>query len=331
MLTARNPPHTSSRNLNLASHPAPGNTGHFSASMATNETPELSACSTPTATAKVFPQSSFFQERRAPALPSPAEIRTLNEASGDYRAASFNRPSPVLIPSMGLAVKYGADITIAEVEAQVFMFDRLQGRVPVPEVFGWAEGGGQYFLYMSLIEGDTLQARCSTMNESERQAVCKELRSMVNAWRALTQEPDRYIGGVGKRPLNDIFVVGHVDRGRDGPFLGADAVQEFHDICGIDIGGDIPITFTHNDLCPPNILVSYGPNPKVVGIIDWAQSGWYPSYWEYCKARRVGVVDEDFNFAVAEESHTIYQPEVIDPVDNEMFYHPWLYFMLANI
>ncbi|RYO79250.1 hypothetical protein DL766_003826 [Monosporascus sp. MC13-8B] len=187
---------TLAENSNSASHLAPGNTGHFSASMATNDTPELSACSAPTPTAKVFPQSSFFQERRAPALPSPAEIRALNEASGHCRATSLNHPPPVIIPSLGLAVKYGADVTIAEVEAQVLMRERLQGRVPVPEVFGWAEDSGQQFIYVSLVEGDTLQARFSTMNESERQAVCKELRSMVNAWRALTQESDRYIAGV---------------------------------------------------------------------------------------------------------------------------------------
>ncbi|KFA72234.1 hypothetical protein S40288_07373 [Stachybotrys chartarum IBT 40288] len=156
MLTTRNPPHISSRNLNSASHLAPGNTGHFPASMAINDTPELSACSAPTLTTKIFPQSSFFQERRATALPSPAEIRALNEASGHCRAASLNHPPPVIIPSLGLAIKYGADITIAEVEAQVLMYKRLQGRVPVPEVFGWAEDSGQQFIYMSLVEGDTL-------------------------------------------------------------------------------------------------------------------------------------------------------------------------------
>ncbi|KAM6516451.1 hypothetical protein FALCPG4_014634 [Fusarium falciforme] len=221
--------------------------------MATSDTPELSLCSAPTPIAKVFPQSSFFQERRAPALPSPTKIRALNEASCHYRAASLNHPPPVLISSLGLAVKYGADVTIAEVETQVSMREKLKGRVPIPEVFGWAEDGGQRFIYMSLVEGETLQARFGTMNESERQVFCKELRSMVNAWRALTQEQDRYVGSIGKRPLNDIFVTGKPER--VGPFLGAHAVQKFHDTCGIDIGDDIPIVLTHNDLCPPQYII----------------------------------------------------------------------------
>ncbi|KAI5457755.1 hypothetical protein BGZ63DRAFT_433254 [Mariannaea sp. PMI_226] len=258
--------------------------------MATSDTPELSACSETTPTAKIFPQSSFFQEHRAAALPSPTEIRALNDASGNH------------------LVKYGTNVTTAELETQVLMHERLQGRVPISEVFGWAEDRGQLFIYMSLVEGDTLQARFSTMNESERQAICKELRSMVSAWRALAQESDIYIGSVGKRPLSDIFVAGQPER--IGPFLGTGAVQNFHDTCGIDISDNAPI---------------------VVGILDWGQSGWYPAYWEYCKARQVGIITEKFNSALLEEWHTSYVRKVVDTVDDERFYHPWLYFMLANL
>ncbi|GKT64343.1 phosphotransferase enzyme family protein [Colletotrichum tofieldiae] len=180
---------------------------------------------------------------------------------------------------------------------------------------------------MSLVEGDTLQARFGSLDESERQAICEEVRAMVNAWRALAQDdPDRYNG---QRPLNDIFVNRRLKR--SGPFVGEDAVRKFHDACGIDISGETPIAFTHNDLCPPNILLSPGRHPKVVAILDWGQSGWYPSYWEYCKGRRVGVVDEGFNNALQEEWHAKYLPTVVDVVDDEAYYHPWLYFMLSNI
>jgi hypothetical protein len=48
---------------------------------------------------------------------------------------------------------------------------------------------------------------------------------------------------------------------------------------------DIPIVFTHGGLHPRNIIVSAGPNPRVVSIIGWEQAGWYPAYWELCKAR----------------------------------------------
>lgn len=134
---------------------------------------------------------------------------------------------------------------------------------------------------------------------------------------------------MGKQKLHDIFVA-HRPK-LEGPFFGTDAVQQFQEVCGIDIRGDVPVVFTHNDLCPPNILLSHGPNPRVVAVIDWAQSGWYPSYWEYCKARQVGLHDENFDAARLEEWHTKYLPLVIDPVDEEEYYHPWLFFMLCHI
>ena len=54
------------------------------------------------------------------------------------------------------------------------------------------------------------------------------------------------------------------------------------------------IVFTHADLHPSNILVSVGPNPRILSIIDWHQSGWYPAYGEYCKARSTARVGEEW-------------------------------------
>lgn len=48
---------------------------------------------------------------------------------------------------------------------------------------------------------------------------------------------------------------------------------------------DAPVVFTHGGLHPRNIIVSAGPNPRIVAIIGWEQAGWYPAYWELCKAR----------------------------------------------
>lgn len=48
-----------------------------------------------------------------------------------------------------------------------------------------------------------------------------------------------------------------------------------------DIG---KIKFTHGDLHRSNIIISTGMSPCILAIIDWAHAGWYPDYWEYCKA-----------------------------------------------
>jgi hypothetical protein len=141
--------------------------------------PSSNACSMTKQNFMIYPQSSFFQEDRAVALPSPTEIRARNEASGDIRANNLDCPTPVKFPSLGLVVKYGTDVTAAEIEAQVMMHERLQGQVPIPEIYGWAKDGDQRLLYMALIEGDTLQTRFNSLSESERQAICKKPRSMA--------------------------------------------------------------------------------------------------------------------------------------------------------
>lgn len=107
----------------------------------------------------IFPESSFFQEKRAPALPTPADVRATIVESGNCRATRFNRPSPVMVLSLGLLVKYGADITLPEIHTQRMVYSQLHSQVLIPEVFGWTEDGGQQFIYISLIQGETLQVR----------------------------------------------------------------------------------------------------------------------------------------------------------------------------
>lgn len=50
---------------------------------------------------------------------------------------------------------------------------------------------------------------------------------------------------------------------------------------------NVPVFFTHADLTPTNIILSpsqSGQPTRVVAIIDWHQSGWYPAFWEACKS-----------------------------------------------
>ena len=76
---------------------------------------------------------------------------------------------------------------MTEAETQIMVYKQLKGKVPVPEVFGWTEDGDQVFIYMSFIEGETLEQRWGAFNDDEREAVCKELNGMVKAWRSLKQ------------------------------------------------------------------------------------------------------------------------------------------------
>ncbi|KAJ5194429.1 hypothetical protein N7491_001767 [Penicillium cf. griseofulvum] len=138
-------------------------------------------------TTRTISDCSFFREHRASTLPTPTEVRAVNEESSNIRGTRFNLPPPVRFLSLGLIVKYGADTTVTEAETQ------NMGK-PVPEVFGW-----------------------------------------IN-----------------------------------------------------------------------------------------------PAYWEYCKARRVRPNPEYFDEDLDEEWNTRYLPTVLDPVDDETVYHPWLWFVLSK-
>jgi len=73
---------------------------------------------------------------------------------------------------------------------------------------------------------------------------------------------------------------------------------------------DIPdelISFVHADLHRSNILITSaekGP-ARVMAIIDWHQSGWYPAYWEYCKARLTAEFGDEWV--------TKYIPRIMQP------------------
>ena len=144
----------------------------------------------------IFSHSSFFKEQRAKTLPTPDEVRAINRETGGDCGTDFDRPPPVSIPSLGLFVKYGGDISIVEAQTQVIVRETLKDQVPVPEIFGWTRDKNQTFIYMSLVEGETLMVRWHALGEIDRLKICAELRSMVNVWRTIVQQErgEFYIG-----------------------------------------------------------------------------------------------------------------------------------------
>lgn len=60
------------------------------------------------------------------------------------------------------------------------------------------------------------------------------------------------------------------------------------------LSDESPIVLTHGDLHQSNIIVSSSSPTRVLAIIDWEQSGWYPDYWEYCKANYTVHEDDEW-------------------------------------
>ncbi|KAI1483248.1 kinase-like domain-containing protein [Daldinia eschscholtzii] len=250
----------------------------------------------------VFPDSSFF-EAKGRVLPSPKEVREEDIKVNDFRARS-PRPPPIPFEELGLVVKYGSAITIAEAQCLWYFNKHMKDTVPTPELYGWCCDNGETFIYMEFIKADTLEDAWPLLSQADQNTICEQLRTFVKAWRSLRQETEPYyISHIGRQGVGDVIFSDAGDA-HAGPF---EDIKQFHDFfarysCRLhpdwnprrdfpELAGlrdDQPVVFTHGDLDRSNILIyprdGESP-PRVAAIIDWHQSGWYPSDWEWLKAQ----------------------------------------------
>ncbi|CAA7269377.1 unnamed protein product [Cyclocybe aegerita] len=208
----------------------------------------------PTEETAFFADSSFFKHHSLSDLPSPAKIAAA-------ALPGFSRHIS-LFPDLSLAVKRVKMTTrhrASAAEGQVlWALRRLlpDSEVPVPEVYGWRRDGDMLFVFMELIEGETLHKRWEELEEHEKAQLCAELRAMA-FYEFFMQMPS------SERDTAHSLGLPHL------PY-------------------DSPIVFTHGDLSFSNIMITprSAPGPaRVLAVIDWEQSGWMPDFWEYCKPR----------------------------------------------
>ncbi|GKU05623.1 unnamed protein product [Fusarium langsethiae] len=158
---------------------------------------------------------------------------------------------------------------------------------------------------MEYIDGVTLKDRWDGLTATEKGIVCGELKTTIAKISHLRQAPnDQFIGNINRGPLRDMVFTGTTFP-PVGPFSSA---TELHDCMSnmfrwpaklrqpdlnlanlLDpyrkmLPDHCPIHFTHADLNPVNIMVSKESPCRLMAIIDWEQSGWHPSYWEFFKA-----------------------------------------------
>ncbi len=159
--------------------------------MATDNTSRtISVGMLPSGSSVVFKESAYFS-RNGPgcSLPSPADVRA-NQRPG-YLGDSL----PVRFEALNLLVKYGKDITIADGQCLWAIRRLLPYQVPIPEVYGWCQEGGEVFIYMELVQGVTLENRWESLSKQEKVKVCEQLRVILSALRKLRQDPkDQFLG-----------------------------------------------------------------------------------------------------------------------------------------
>ncbi|RBA15718.1 hypothetical protein FPRO05_12325 [Fusarium proliferatum] len=267
--------------------------------------PTIFVDSLPKGSRVTFRDSTFFARNRpGVAFPSADQVRAKSEA-GDH---VLHRKNTVIFESLGLVVKFGKEPRVTAAEGQcLWWLRRCLPSVPVPEIYGWTDDGGEGFLYMQLVEGVTLEKRWDSLSREDKVGVCEQLRDMLDELRQVKRDPeDEFLGQINRGPLQDV-VFADGTRPKAGPFL---SMKEFHDWFSFLVRRqsasgphwedyeleDIPdpyrqllpddpgVVFTHADLHPSNIMVSEGSPCRINAVIDWHQSGWYPDYWEFYKA-----------------------------------------------
>ncbi|EGC45613.1 phosphotransferase enzyme family protein [Histoplasma capsulatum var. duboisii H88] len=154
------------------------------------------------------------------------------------------RPKPVKFEHLGLIVKFGPCVVVEEAICLRMLRRTLPEKVPVPEVYGWRVEEG------SITRRFLLDYVFQAMPSAGPFKTVKEFNDWFSA--------------LPQQQLPDLLKY-------------KDPYREF-------LPDDGTIRFTHGDLHRGNIIVSRTDPPRVMAVIDWTHAGWYPDYWEYCKA-----------------------------------------------
>jgi len=259
------------------------------------------------------PEVFFDTWTRAEPLPTAAQIRDLDaHFPGQYthlvKPRRGRHAQTILhFPALGLVVKFGKRTTVSEGQTLRMLRTHCPD-VPVPEVYGWCEDQGEVFMYISHIPGATLNELLKTLSKDELRLIAADVRRAVHSIRRLRQPAGaEFVGTVSRGGINDqlwwsdmrpppAHAFASVRDFQENWFALADCFvgyEEWPFFAPFRAAGDqYGIRFTHADLATKNILIS--PETKrVVGIVDWQESGWYPEYWEYLKTLcTAGTVDK---------------------------------------
>ncbi|KAI0506648.1 kinase-like domain-containing protein [Xylaria bambusicola] len=235
----------------------------------------------------------------------PEHLPTADEIESSPKLA--NRPATsVTLVKKHFFVKYGCYVHPSE--AQNMKFARQHLGNLVPRVFAVYQRHRLNeptitYIIMEYFHGRRLDQAWNTLDEARRLEVVNVLRNALQIIRAIP--PPDYFGGLGMTKLeSELFWTREPDPPRHGPFKTEEELIRGIVLCfrghATDVaelkefyaqradyysrvlpqvlrGSGKPV-FTHSDLQRRNIMIG---SKGEVAIVDWAASGWYPTWWEY--------------------------------------------------
>ena len=236
----------------------------------------------------------------------------------------YRRNGPCTPISGSRIVKRGPFVHLTEAATLNYIASKTS--VPVPRVHCAFVHNNMAHIVMERIKGHSLASAWTSLSEADMMAILSQLRGILGELRALQPPTESAVQSCAGGSLMDSRIP-HA-RPRFGPF---DTIQDFHvwlredfrpendptheedqdwkDIKGMKAMQDGPWptpVFTHGDLNPSNIMIR---GDRVVGIIDWEFSGWYPHYWEYTSAWYGNRLRKEWQDLI---------PEFLDPYPAEL-------------
>ncbi|KAI1636466.1 phosphotransferase enzyme family protein [Biscogniauxia mediterranea] len=230
-------------------------------------------------------------------MPGPPEFPEKDRVVTQQDLANATKFGPVccvyLLNDKKTVVKTGGLTRITE--ATTMEFVRRHTSIPIPKVYNayHDKETGHVRIIMENIEGETLENSWDKLTDQEKESVIFQLKGYFEE---LRQIEGSYIGSVDGSFCEDQYF--DDDPGQYGPYKdeseftrglvkawikGREDDAHIYTLCqmALNIFEGHKVVMTHNDFDPRNILVR---GSRVVAIIDWEKSGFYPEHWEYCKA-----------------------------------------------
>ena len=179
-------------------------------------------------------------------------------------------------------------------EALTMGFIAKNTSIPVPRVIDVFEFKGETYLVQEFIDGHVLEDVWLKLTPDQQTSAVDQLKDYLDQLRALKPTEPGKVQAVDGRGLTDR----RVSRGGEwGPF---NTHEEFGDFSFRGLvkhnlekypdarelyakveGRKWKTVFAHGDFGPHNVLWKDG---RIVAVIDWEFAGWFPEYWDYCRA-----------------------------------------------
>jgi hypothetical protein len=141
-----------------------------------------------------FKDSSFF--KRHTTLPTIADVHRVALEQTAGHAINISVPPPVRFAALGVIVKYGPHVAIAEGKCLREIRRNFGDQVPVPEVYGWRRDGGQVFIFMELIPAPTMDECWASLSLNDKSDVSVHLRTILSSLRGWRQNASSTLLGM---------------------------------------------------------------------------------------------------------------------------------------